>query len=90
MKLHGWCTSCNKFRLVTFTAAGVSEGLVVGICDECQDVERQHQVIASHPKHNHVTRDIKAEGLCPACDWFHHENRKRKEAEKREARSAHT
>jgi hypothetical protein len=25
------------------------------------------------PQHNHITRDIKAEGKCPACDaYWHH------------------
>ena len=22
-------------------------------------------------QHNHITRDIKAEGICPACDEYH-------------------
>lgn len=31
-------------------------------------------------KHNHITRDIKQEGVCPACDVYHSNHNKQKHA----------
>ena len=38
-------------------------------CDEC----KARRIQASHAllEHNHVTRDIKPYGDCPACDYYH-------------------
>jgi hypothetical protein len=30
------------------------------------------------PTHNHLTRDIKPEGQCPACDVIHENERERR------------
>ncbi len=35
-------------------------------------VENEQKKEPEAPKHNHMTRDIKPVGLCPACDWFAH------------------
>lgn len=35
-------------------------------CSQCKAV----RIRANIPKHNHITRDIKRLGLCPACDLY--------------------
>jgi hypothetical protein len=36
----------------------------------------RHEKLAGQVHHNHVTRDIKPPGVCPACDEYH-QNRKK-------------
>lgn len=32
-------------------------------------VRKDGEFVEAPPRHNHVTRDIKQPGICPACDW---------------------
>lgn len=33
--------------------------------------DQQNTIYASDEKHNHLTRDIKPKGICPACDRYY-------------------
>jgi hypothetical protein len=45
MKVHGWCESCKKIKLVRTTNAGMVRLAlnkpVFGICSSCEELERQ-------------------------------------------------
>jgi hypothetical protein len=41
MRLHGYCTSCNRFRLINVSGHGLAMTAVgrgpQGVCDECEE-----------------------------------------------------
>lgn len=41
MRLHGWCETCQRVRLVTVRV--VAQTMAVGICAECEDEQRARQ-----------------------------------------------
>lgn len=48
MRLHGYCTSCHRPRLVTAAnadamLAAMRHGIAVGTCDECADETDRRQ-----------------------------------------------
>lgn len=45
---------------------GITEALVAGTADE----ELLKELATATPEHNHITRDIKGPGQCPACDHY--------------------
>lgn len=42
------------------------------VCPKCQFEITDHRLAPEHKcGHNHMTRDIKPQGVCPACDRHH-------------------
>ena len=69
-----------------FDGAWLLEQSVGGICElflnlssiEIASLEREEETAVTDPaRHNHVTRDIKPPGTCPACDQYHERDRER-------------
>lgn len=44
-----------------------------------RELDRRGQEHRQDPRHNHITRDIKRRGVCPACDLYHDRRRPKDE-----------